>query len=270
MATNDLFQYESNDMDVALTLLGLKREQGNDNPYDVDQQNYRNAVYSENAEENELDKFQGISQGKTDLELAAQSELKSTTGKRKYAMLDQDRTNQDSISSEIAQELEVNDKLLVSKLRAEGKFVEARKLAHTIAVRKYRQKNKAILAENQKEYYQENKANIANYQKDYRQNNKAKIAEKQKEYQQNNKAKIAEHQKQYYQKNIAKLAEKHKEYQQNNKAKIAEKRNEYKQSNKAKIDKKRKEYEQNNKAKMAVKRKEYYQNKKARISEHEK
>jgi hypothetical protein len=255
MATNDLFQYESNDMDVALTLLGLKREQGNDNPYDVDQQNYRNAVYSENAEENELDKFQGISQGKTDLELAAQSELKSTTGKRKYAMLDQDRTNQDSISSEIAQELEVNDKLLVSKLRAEGKFVEARKLAHTIAVRKYRQKNKAILAENQKEYYQENKANIANYQKDYRQNNKAKIAEQQK---------------QYYQKNIAKLDEKHKEYQQNNKAKIAEKRNEYKQSNKAKIDKKRKEYEQNNKAKMAVKRKEYYQNKKARISEHEK
>ena len=96
--------------------------------------------------------------------------------------------------------------------------------------KEYRENNKELITEYQKEYYENNKEKL----KEYREKNKEQIKDKKKEFYENNKEKFKEYRennkekaKEYYEINKERIQDKNKEYYEINKEQIQEKHKEY-------------------------------------------
>jgi 5-methylcytosine-specific restriction endonuclease McrA len=126
--------------------------------------------------------------------------------------------------------------------------------------RKYREANKAAIAERDRKYREANKAAIAERMREWREANKAAIAEKVREYYEANKVAIADKNRGYYEANKAAIAERGREWREANKVAIAEKYREYYESNKAAIAEKHREWREANKAAIAERMREWQAN----------
>lgn len=90
-----------------------------------------------------------------------------------------------------------------------------------IIQQRYREKNRELLAQKNKEYKERNKEKISQQNKEYKENNKERDKEKRKEdskrYRDKNKEKLALSKKEYYEANKEKRREYFREYKKNRK-----------------------------------------------------
>jgi prophage antirepressor-like protein len=121
----------------------------------------------------------------------------------------------------------------------------------------YQKENHEQLSLQKKEYYEENKEQLSLRKKEYYEENKEQLALKNKIYQKENREILSAKDKEYYEKNREKELAQKKKYYEENKEKIIEKNKKYNEENREKVSERLKNYRELNKEKISKKIKDY-------------
>jgi len=116
---------------------------------------------------------------------------------------------------------------------------------------------KICRVEKQKKYYQKNRGRVLQQNKKYQHVNKDKIEIRRKKYCKNNKERIAKRRKEYYLKNKDRISNREKEYRQKNKDEINRRQRIYYKENKEKFKEYGQRYRQKHGKEIRIRRKSY-------------